>query len=119
MFTKQSFSLLKARDLTRYAEHLATRTSDIMSNMMSKCYIDHLYFVTKQMPLDNIPSKLFNVMAHMIATGLEFDDDLLDDEPLENLRIKLLEDSLSMLCTYDLLKLYDITGFCNQLFIVT
>jgi hypothetical protein len=71
------------------------------------------------MPLDNIPSKLFNVITHIIAIGLEFDDDLTEDEPLEKLRTQLLGESSSVLCTSHLLKIYDVTESYDQIFIVS
>ena len=97
------------------------RPDSIMS-LVSSAFCEDLFFVTKQTPLDNMSSKLFNIILHSIATGIQYDDGLetCEDE-LEELRVKLLGDAeltTPHLCTWQLLKTFDTMHLWDQLFVV-
>ncbi|CAE7726859.1 unnamed protein product, partial [Symbiodinium microadriaticum] len=136
VFTKSSFSLLaKGWDtspafLKQYESDIESYLSsspehsvqtDSMLQLISTSYCKHLFFVTQHTSLDNVPSKLFNIILHRIATGTQFDDELSSDEAIEDLRRQLLrheEEANLSICTSQLLKIFDILKLYDQVLVV-
>ena len=114
---ERSDHLFCSDDLRREIEH---RGAGDVTALLSKegTFCKDLYFVTKNMPLDNVPSKAFSILLHRIATGEEFDEDLSRDEPLEALRVAMTADR-QLTSTSQMLKMFLVLGLYNQVIVVS
>lgn len=108
VFTTESFSRI-----TSFA------TSSLNQSLpFDVCYAADLYFITRDSGYDNLTSKDTNLIIHRLASDLEFDDNLSDEEPLNNLRVAMLSHSPRELTTSEVLELFEVAGLPNQIIVI-
>ena len=81
-------------------------------------FVEDLYFVAKDGPLDSVHSKAMSWVLNKISSEAEFDSDLTDEVAVENLRLRVVEKHPHKLSTSDLVQMYIRSHLADQLFLI-
>lgn len=82
-------------------------------------FLEDLYFVTKDGSLESIHSRALCWVLGKISSETQFDDDLLDLDAIEDLRLRVGAKHPHLMSTYDLLSIYSENQVTEQIFVVS
>ena len=81
-------------------------------------FVEDLYFVAKDGPLDSVNSKAMSWVLNKISSESDFDEQLTDITAVENLRFRVNEKHPHKLSTSDLIQMYIRSNLTDQLFLI-
>lgn len=81
-------------------------------------FVEDLYFVTKDGPLDSLHSKAMSWALNRISLDTVYDAELSDTNAVENLRLLLESRYPHLISTSDLICMYSSSNLTDQLFVV-
>jgi hypothetical protein len=122
IFTAASFAGLRR---SKVAMHLPAELSRFYCNAEDAgdvkdclCFVEDLFFVTRDGALDSVQSKALSWVLSKISAEVEFDMDLSDPLALESLRLRVEERHPHRLSTLDLLHTLRANKLLDQIFVV-
>lgn len=92
--------------------------SESVSEGSIALFVEDLYFVAKDGPLDSVNSKAMSWVLNKISSESDFDEQLTDITAVENLRFRVNEKHPHKLSTSDLIQMYIRSNLTYQLFLI-